>query len=106
MGVFRHSAEKALRSTQDASLDVRAEMQREIDRLLLVNEAMWSLLSERLGLTEEALMARMQELDLQDGHLDGKLVKAPVQCPQCSRQNGRRHLTCLYCGADLPPVRP
>ncbi len=71
-----------------------------LDRLVLVNMAMWSLLQEKTGLTEQDLMDRVQQVDLADGQLDGKARKPLAKCPDCDRVMSPRHKRCLYCGAD------
>lgn len=77
-----------------------------MDRLALLTTALWSLASERLGITEEELQARVQQIDLSDGKLDGRVAVPTSQCPKCSRQISRRHRTCLYCGTALPVTFP
>ena len=47
----------------------------QLDRLTLVCQAMWELLRERTGLTESQLLAKVTEVDLRDGKLDGKYKK-------------------------------
>ncbi len=78
------------------------EMERlrdDVDRLTLATAAMWSLLKAH-GHSEAELLERMQELDLRDGKLDGKLVKDVQTCGKCGRRSrGRRN--CLYCGHEL-----
>lgn len=74
------------------------QLEDRIDRMTLLNMAMWSLLCETTGLTDEHLAARVQEIDLQDGVADGKVTRAPATCPQCGRNFSARHKRCLYCG--------
>lgn len=71
-----------------------------LDRLILVNMALWSLIREKTGLTEEDLLARVQQIDLADGQRDGKATRPPVRCPECDRVMSPRHKRCLYCGTD------
>ncbi len=71
-----------------------------LDKLLLVNMAMWELLKDRTELTEEDLMAKVQEVDLRDGRADGKISKTVAKCPKCGRTMSPRHKKCLYCGAS------
>lgn len=71
-----------------------------LDRLVLVNMALWSLLREKTGLTEQDLMDRVQQVDLSDGQLDGKARKPLAKCPDCDRVMSPRHKRCLYCGAE------
>jgi hypothetical protein len=71
-----------------------------LDRLVLVNMALWSLIQEKTGLSEQDLMDRVQQVDLADGQLDGKARKPLAKCPDCDRVMSPRHKRCLYCGAD------
>jgi hypothetical protein len=63
----------------------------------------WTLLQEQHGYTDEQLIQRIQEIDLQDGKLDGKVAKEQVRpdCPQCGRKLMGRRPVCLYCGAEV-----
>ena len=63
---------------------------------------MWELLSERLGVTDEELIARIREIDFRDGKLDGRVTKGLAECPQCNRPNATDRSRCLYCGCELP----
>ena len=71
-----------------------------LDRLTLVCMALWSLLQEKTDLTEDDLLKRVEEIDLLDGRLDGKVAPQVQQCPQCGRRMSVRHKRCLYCGAE------
>jgi hypothetical protein len=79
-----------------------AEAQERMDQLLLVCAAMWELLSEKAGLTENDLVARIAEIDARDGVADGKMTYSPVKCPQCQRTIFPKQQKCLYCGAARP----
>ena len=74
------------------------ELEARVDRLTLVNLAIWSLLREKTGLTEENLLERVREIDLKDGVIDGKVPRQVRKCEQCGRVMSARHTTCLYCG--------
>ena len=84
-------AQRADTRTQD--LEVRLE------KLTLVCSAMWELLAERAELTEADLLDKVQDIDLRDGHVDGKMTKTANTCPQCGRVMSPRHAKCMYCGA-------
>lgn len=73
---------------------------KQLDKLGLVCQAMWSLLKEKTNLTEQELLERVTELDLKDGVLDGKYVKAPVDCPKCGSKMSRKFNRCLFCGQE------
>jgi hypothetical protein len=79
-----------------------AELHERIDQLLLINAAMWELLAEKTGLTENDLVARIAEIDARDGVADGKMTYSPVKCPQCQRTIFPKQAKCLYCGAERP----
>lgn len=77
-------------------------------RLLLANEAMWSLCSERLGLTEADLVARMQQIDASDGRVDGRHTSDPAtrRCPSCHAVVPSELSNCQFCGAAAAPGNP
>ena len=43
------------------------------------------------------VLERMNQLDLTDGRLDGRITKSAVACPKCNRTITRRHAKCMYC---------
>jgi hypothetical protein len=81
--------------------DVKS-LELELERLLMITEALWEILKEKHGYTDDELVRRIALIDLKDGTLDGRVAKsAPAQCPKCGRVLGKRHVTCLYCGTQL-----
>ena len=74
-------------------------------RLTLACAAMWSLLKSH-GHTDQELLDRMEEIDLSDGTLDGRLSAKPVDCPQCGRRSPPERARCLFCSAELPATGP
>jgi len=72
-----------------------------LERALLTMEAMWTLLRDRLGVTDQELADRMVELDESDGVIDGRVRRGPSQCPHCQRTVPSRFPRCLYCGETL-----
>lgn len=81
--------------------DKMQQIQDRFDRTVLINEAMWQLLSERVGVTDEQLARRVYELDTADGRADGKRVAEPVDC-ECGAVIGGRSHVCMFCGAAAP----
>ncbi len=73
----------------------------DLDRLSLVCRAMYSLLQESAGLTEQDLLRRVDEIDGQDGQLNGRVRAAVQPCPECGRACGARQRHCLYCQHPL-----
>ena len=78
-----------------------AEMENRLDRALLACEAMWSLVRDKLGVSDTELLDRINEIDLSDGMLDGKVRKTPVSCPSCNRTISPRFPKCMYCGKPI-----
>src|SRR5215467_318797 len=66
-------ANQASRAAQDAQLEIKSLRDR-LDRMALLSLAMWTLAREKLGITDQELADRVQELDLSDGVLDGKIA--------------------------------
>ena len=93
---------KAARSRAGDAATSAHKAEQRLDQLTLVCMAMWSLLREKTGLSEEDLMARVKLIDLADGQEDGKVRTQVVQCPSCNRTMSRRHDNCIYCGAAKP----
>ena len=76
-------------------------LEMRLERALLTMEAMWTILRDRMGVTDEELAARILELDESDGMLDGKVRRQPLECTSCSRTIPTRFARCLYCGAAV-----
>jgi hypothetical protein len=74
------------------------ELEHQVERLSLMNQALWELLRDRLGLTDAELQAKALEVDLRDGVQDGMMTNQPVSCPACDRVSNSKHHRCLYCG--------
>jgi hypothetical protein len=104
-GLWGHSVPSGGGGGGTASVDrARAKadaLEMRLERALLTMEAMWTLVRDRFGVTDEQLAARIVELDESDGMLDGKVRRPPAACPSCSRNVPSRFPRCLYCGADI-----
>jgi hypothetical protein len=46
--------------------------------------------------------AKIREIDLRDGKLDGTFRPPAKTCKECGRVSSPMSATCLYCGAPLP----
>ena len=69
--------------------------------MVLAFEALWSLTRDRLQITDEELVARMNDLALSDGRLDGKVRKGAVSCRRCGRTISRRLPKCICCSQPI-----
>jgi len=77
-------------------------LEARVERLALVCEAMWTLLRDKAGVTEEELIDRVMTIDLSDGTLDNKAQRKHVRkCHKCKRPVGKRFDRCMYCGAPV-----
>ena len=105
LGCFRpysfpdYGSSDARAAAQAARTEVEI-LRGEIERLLILSEALWMLLKEKNGYQDDVLTAKMAEIDLRDGKLDGRVAtkEGPVECPNCHRALARRRPSCLYCG--------
>jgi len=79
-----------------------ASLKAEIERLLLISEALWDILAEKFGLPEEELLKRIHEIDRRDGKLDGRVApEPPALCPKCNRPLEKKRPYCMYCGQPV-----
>ncbi|NOX96535.1 MAG: hypothetical protein GXO98_00425 [Nitrospirae bacterium] len=78
-------------------------LEHQVERLLMITEALWEMVKEQHEYTDEELATRVQNIDLRDGVLDGKVAaKSKVDtCASCKRKLSRRHTICIYCGAPV-----
>src|SRR5919107_1169435 len=89
------TAQESSRKATDFQSRVR-ELEDSVARLALINAAMWSLLKDRTGLTDAALVARIRDIDLRDGVEDGKITPNVQNCQKCGRTMAPRHKRCMY----------
>ena len=74
----------------------------DVEKLLMITEALWTLLKDQHGYSDEQLGNRIEQIDLRDGKLDGKVAKSPPKkCPACKRTVTRKRAVCLYCGQKV-----
>ena len=85
----------------DNNFSIRV-LESKVDHLSLVCMAMSELLEE-VGFSKSKLLSKIEEIDLRDGKLDGK-VSPSNKCDNCSRVIASRHTTCLYCGTKVKKV--
>lgn len=88
----RHAARDARETSRDVEL--------RLEKLTLLCRAMWTLLQERTGLTEDELARRATEIDLLDGKADGRVSMRASMCTSCNRTVAARHTRCIYCGTE------
>ena len=84
--------------------DEIAHLKKRIDKMVLVNCAMWELLKEKTDVTDIELKAKILEVDAADGAIDGKMGTATRYCTNCGKTMHPKHANCLYCGKDNKPI--
>jgi hypothetical protein len=77
-------------------------VEHRLERALLTMEAMWTILKDRLQLTDDHLAQRIGEVDETDGALDGRVRRPLRSCPHCRKTIPGRFPRCLYCGGAVP----
>ncbi len=71
----------------------------DVERLLMITEALWAILKEKFGYTDAELVNRVIEIDQRDGNIDGRVAASPPPlCPRCNRTLERKRPFCIYCG--------
>ena len=74
-------------------------LENNVAKTLLINEALWEIIREKLRLTDDEFNEKLYAIDMRDGTLDGKNQRShAMKCPQCNRMVSHRHAACLYCG--------
>jgi hypothetical protein len=76
------------------------DLNERIDRLVMIMRATLALLEEQ-GITSEQLMAKIEELDLQDGVDDGRIRDLIVECPSCQSKVAPGLRNCQLCGTEV-----
>ncbi len=105
LGSAMHADTQYPRKTNTANVSAvksrLTELEDEIQRMKLMNQALWELLQERARFTDADLEAKVEEIDLRDGVADGKMTQRAMRCPQCNRVSSTRHWRCIYCGLEF-----
>ena len=85
------------------SLSARKDnTKQDIEELTLACQAMWELLRDHLGFTDENLKAKIIVIDARDGVVDGKIGAELIDCPHCGQRASTMKPNCVYCGQSLP----
>ena len=103
----QRGAEVAHRGRIENAQDAIWTLEDRIERLLLITDAMWELLSERAGVTDEELAAKVHEIDGRgDGARDGRRARSIRRCTSCQAAIEHGRATCTFCGAPAPGTTP
>lgn len=92
----------AQNTAREARTDVEL-LSHDVDRLLLITEAMWTLMKQEHGYGDEVLSKLIEEIEARRTIVGGMAVKDPPHdCPKCGRPNAAKRLFCIYCGTPIP----
>ena len=94
------------RSQANSAQEEAEQLEARLESLLLASAAMWSLLRDRLGVTDGELLERMRQIDLLDGKADGKMSARVLECSACKRTMSTRFRRCVYCGTPIAGGSP
>ncbi|NRA37867.1 MAG: hypothetical protein HRU15_06985 [Planctomycetes bacterium] len=78
------------------------ELEERLNYLTLACTAMWDIIKEHTSLTEQNLMERIQDLDIADGSMDGKIKPQIRNCSKCKKRLMSRSQVCQYCQTYTP----
>lgn len=97
-----HAASDAASSARRAE-NALARLENALDRQALIIRTLLSMCEGKGLFNEPEFRELMNDVDLSDGRLDGKFKPqaTPRSCPECGKTNGKRAVTCMYCGAQL-----
>jgi hypothetical protein len=95
IGELEQKAQASGAQVADVNERVRGTGQ-NLERLVLTSAAMWSLIKERTGLTDQDLVARVRKMEGEQEEGWGQAVK----CAKCGRTVPARKARCMYCGEE------
>ena len=73
------------------------DLTERLDRLVMLTEAMWELLRDTAGMTEDHLLHKLAEIDGRDGAHDARRRRPPVDC-SCGAKVAVSAKVCVFCG--------
>ena len=82
------------------------ELSKQLAKMALVNQALYELVKEKVGITDEEFRHKIREVDSRDGVEDGKLKASPLRCPKCEIGVTAGALSYSGCGATVAPKYP
>jgi len=83
---------------EEAAHRLAIDLDDKVNRLALICRAMFELLQQSTGLSEEQLTKKILEIDLRDGQADGRMTPRGKVCPKCGATMSPKFGRCLFCG--------
>jgi hypothetical protein len=83
---------------ESSARDANKHLVDKVEGLALITRALFELLQEATGVSEQRLREKITEIDLRDGQADGRMTRKPKKCPKCDAMMSPRFGRCLFCG--------
>ena len=74
-------------------------LKHDIDRLMMITEAMWTFMKKQHGYADDDLAKAIGAIDLRHS---GAEKDAQEKCPSCGRMVSEHRRLCMYCGKPVP----
>ncbi|HBC88036.1 MAG TPA: hypothetical protein DCZ94_13890 [Lentisphaeria bacterium] len=90
-----------LKDAQGLAQQTSVENQRlrdEIHHLTIITQAMWELLREKTGTTDEDLRKKITEVEFEKAKA---YTSSTSKCKNCSRPVSVKSKTCVFCGEKI-----
>ena len=78
-------------------------LQARVEKLALINQALWTLVQEGTGKTDSELVDRVQQLRRENEKRAQSGAASFRACEKCHRSVATGQERCLYCGAEVVP---
>ena len=101
-----NTAASSAKQKAHESIQRTDDVAERLERLSLLCQSMWELLSERCQVTKNELVSKVVEIDLRDGRQDGKMEERVLECPRCKNRVASRRPKCVVCGAVVATKHP
>jgi hypothetical protein len=83
---------------EEAAHRLAIDVDEKVNRLALICRAMFELLQQSSGMTDEQLNKKILEIHLRDGQADGHMTPRGKVCPKCGATMSPKFGRCLFCG--------
>jgi len=91
-------AQRTAERSSEQNAQAVESLESKIDSLALTCQALFEILEATNAITEDQLIAKMEEIDLRDGTKDGRITPQSRVCSGCGRRVSPNRSRCLYCG--------
>ncbi len=101
-----HRAEVSREALTDERRITTEMLQDKLEKMQLVNEALWEIVKASTGATDDNLRAWIAHLDGEDGQVDGRRVHRAEMCNSCQSRVPVGSPICVYCSEPAPAKSP